>query len=92
MSGQAPARGQVLLGLHFDQTAGRPVKLEHHGAQARVFFHRIGVEQFFRRGRGRQHQFDVAIVKHIIEAHEQTINVRSTEGIGSTFSFTLKKA
>ena len=34
----------------------------------------------------------LAIVKHIIEAHEQTINVRSTEGIGSTFSFTLKKA
>jgi two-component system, OmpR family, phosphate regulon sensor histidine kinase PhoR len=31
----------------------------------------------------------LAIVKHIIEAHQQTINVRSTEGIGSTFSFTL---
>jgi len=34
----------------------------------------------------------LAIVKHIIEAHNQTINVRSTEGVGSTFSFTLKKA
>ncbi|QQL49570.1 sensor histidine kinase [Mucilaginibacter ginkgonis] len=33
----------------------------------------------------------LAIVKHIIEAHEQTISVRSTEGIGSTFSFTLEK-
>jgi two-component system phosphate regulon sensor histidine kinase PhoR len=33
----------------------------------------------------------LAIVKHIIEAHEQTINVRSAPGIGSTFSFTLQK-
>lgn len=33
----------------------------------------------------------LAIVKHIVEAHQQTINVRSTPGIGSTFAFTLKK-
>lgn len=33
----------------------------------------------------------LAIVKHIIESHEQTINVRSTPGIGTTFGFTLKK-
>ncbi|HIP35277.1 MAG TPA: sensor histidine kinase [Crocinitomix sp.] len=33
----------------------------------------------------------LAIVKHIIEAHNQTINVRSTIGKGSTFSFTLEK-
>lgn len=33
----------------------------------------------------------LAIVKHIIEAHDQTINVRSTPGVGSTFSFTLLK-
>jgi two-component system phosphate regulon sensor histidine kinase PhoR len=34
----------------------------------------------------------LAIVKHIIEAHGQTINVRSTLGQGTTFGFTLKKA
>lgn len=33
----------------------------------------------------------LAIVKHIIEAHEQAVNVRSSPKIGSTFSFTLKK-
>lgn len=33
----------------------------------------------------------LAIVKHIIDAHYQTINVRSTEGVGTTFSFTLEK-
>ncbi|HXC04546.1 MAG TPA: ATP-binding protein [Bacteroidia bacterium] len=34
----------------------------------------------------------LAIVKHIIEAHKQTIEVISTEGVGSVFSFSLKKA
>ena len=34
----------------------------------------------------------LSIVKHIIEGHQQTINVRSTSELGSTFGFTLKKA
>ena len=34
----------------------------------------------------------LAIVKHIIEAHKQTINVRSTPELGATFGFTLEKA
>jgi two-component system phosphate regulon sensor histidine kinase PhoR len=34
----------------------------------------------------------LAIVKHIIEAHKQTINVRSNVGVGTTFGFTLQKA
>ena len=34
----------------------------------------------------------LSIVKHIIETHKQTINVRSTVGVGTTFGFTLKKA
>lgn len=34
----------------------------------------------------------LSIVKHIIEAHDQNINVRSTYNLGSTFGFTLKKA
>lgn len=33
----------------------------------------------------------LAIVKHIIEAHNQTIHVRSTPGVGTTFGFTLVK-
>lgn len=34
----------------------------------------------------------LSIVKHIMEAHKQTINVRSSEKLGSTFGFTLQKA
>ena len=34
----------------------------------------------------------LSIVKHIIESHEQTINVMSEPGKGSTFAFTLKLA
>ncbi len=33
----------------------------------------------------------LSIVKHIIEAHKQTINVRSSLDTGSTFGFTLRK-
>jgi len=33
----------------------------------------------------------LSIVKHILEVHNQSITVRSTEGLGSTFGFTLDK-
>ncbi|MCB0396140.1 MAG: sensor histidine kinase [Flavobacteriales bacterium] len=54
-------------------------------------------ERFFRVDKSRSRErggtgLGLSIVKHIIEAHGQTINVRSTEGVGSTFSFTLEKA
>ncbi|HEY9084310.1 MAG TPA: ATP-binding protein [Vicingaceae bacterium] len=54
-------------------------------------------ERFYRTDKGRAREnggsgLGLSIVKHIIEAHKQTINVRSTVGVGSTFSFTLKKA
>lgn len=34
----------------------------------------------------------LAIVKHIIEAHQQAINIRSKPDVGSTFGFTLEAA
>lgn len=54
-------------------------------------------ERFYRIDRHRDRSaggsgLGLAIVKHIIEAHRQTINVRSTPGVGTTFGFTLNKA
>lgn len=34
----------------------------------------------------------LSIVKHVLEAHNEPINVRSTPGVGTTFGFTMRKA
>ena len=54
-------------------------------------------ERFYRVGKSRARNeggsgLGLAIVKHIIEAHDQTIAVKSNEGEGTTFVFTLEKA
>jgi two-component system, OmpR family, phosphate regulon sensor histidine kinase PhoR len=54
-------------------------------------------ERFYRVDKHRSREqggtgLGLAIVKHIIEAHDQTINVKSQSDLGTTFTFTLKKA
>lgn len=54
-------------------------------------------ERFYRTDKGRSREMGgsglgLSIVKHIIEAHNQTINVQSKPGKGTSFSFTLRKA
>jgi len=54
-------------------------------------------ERFYRVDKNRSREIGgtglgLAIVKHILEGHNQQINVRSTKDIGSTFSFILEKA
>jgi len=54
-------------------------------------------ERFYRVDKNRSREIGgtglgLSIVKHILEGHGQSINVRSTKDIGSTFSFILPKA
>lgn len=66
---------------------GEGIKKEHLG---RLF------ERFFRVDKSRSRDqggsgLGLSIVKHIVEAHGETISVKSTYGEGSEFSFTLEK-
>jgi two-component system, OmpR family, phosphate regulon sensor histidine kinase PhoR len=54
-------------------------------------------ERFYRVDKDRSRELGgsglgLSIVKHIIEAHNQTVNVRSAPGVGTTFGFTIRKA
>ncbi|MBX7182902.1 MAG: sensor histidine kinase [Bacteroidia bacterium] len=53
-------------------------------------------ERFYRIDKSRSREaggsgLGLSIVKHIIEAHEEQINVKSKEGEGTTFSFSIQK-
>ncbi|MBN1482445.1 HAMP domain-containing histidine kinase [candidate division KSB1 bacterium] len=87
--------GQVLLGYTvlrnkveiYVSDTGRGIEKEH---LTRIF------ERFYRVDKERSREvggtgLGLAIVKHIIEAHDSTVYVESEIGVGSSFSFRLRK-
>jgi two-component system phosphate regulon sensor histidine kinase PhoR len=76
--------GNVLIEISDD---GHGIAEEH---LSRIF------ERFYRTDLARTRKvggsgLGLAICKHIVEAHEHTIHVRSTIDVGTTFGFTLEK-
>lgn len=53
-------------------------------------FYRVDKSRSRKKGGGSG--LGLSIVKHIVEAHNQSVNVRSSAGMGSTFGFTLKRS
>jgi two-component system, OmpR family, phosphate regulon sensor histidine kinase PhoR len=87
---------QTLIGL-YDMDKNYLIEVSDHGIGIEEEHLSRLFERFYRVDKARARDeggtgLGLAIVKHIIEAHNQTINVRSTPGIGSTFGVTLSKA
>lgn len=88
-------RGRTLVGLYdLDKSVLVEVSDNGNGIEQQ-HLNRL-FERFYRVDKGRSRDqggtgLGLAIVKHIVEAHNETINVRSRMGVGSTFGFTLEK-
>jgi len=89
--------GRTLIGL-YDMDENILVEVTDNGIGVETDLLPRLFERFYRVDKSRSRGSEggtglgLSIVKHIIEAHNQAINVRSKTGIGTTFAFTLKKA
>jgi len=88
--------GTTSIGLYYMDDAIL-VEISDDGIGIAEKHHKHLFDRFFRVDKSRNRDvggsgLGLSIVKHILEAHNQTISVRSTVDVGSTFGFTLSKA
>ncbi len=87
--------GHILVGL-YDMDENVLIEVSDNGIGIEEEHLPRLFERFYRVDKSRSRDeggtgLGLSIVKHIIEAHDQSINVRSSKGVGTTFGFTLKK-
>lgn len=88
--------GEITVGCYEMDDKSIYVEVSDNGPGiAEVHLSRI-FERFYRADKSRSRHIGgtglgLAIVKHIVEAHGQTVTVRSKPGVGSSFGFTLEK-
>lgn len=88
--------GTTSVGL-YDMDTTILIEISDNGVGIEKKHHKHLFDRFFRVDKSRNRDvggsgLGLSIVKHILEAHNQTISVRSTIDVGSTFGFTLSKA
>jgi two-component system, OmpR family, phosphate regulon sensor histidine kinase PhoR len=97
----------ILNSIKYTEKGKIEVLVEEEGKHAKIMVRDTGIgipenyldrifERFFRIDKARSRSqggtgLGLAIVKHIIEAHNSKVVVTSKEGVGSEFSFLLKK-
>lgn len=87
--------GKITVGIYKTEAANILIELSDDGIGiSEEYLPRI-FERFYRTEEGRTKSINgsglgLAICKHIIEAHEQTIHVRSRVNVGTTVGFTLE--
>ncbi len=92
-----PDGGEVSVSVHAAPSGVIVAVADHgvgipRGAQARIFERFYKVDRARGRGEAGGTGLGLAIARHIVEQHGGRIWVESTEGIGSTFSFSLPLA
>ncbi len=92
--GKSPGRTKVAF---YDMADKVLVEISDNGIGIEEEHLKHLFDRFYRVDAGRSRNqggsgLGLSIVKHILEAHHQSINVRSTSGVGSTFGFTLRKS
>jgi len=88
--------GTTSVGL-YDMDTTILIEISDNGIGIEEKHHKHLFDRFFRVDKSRNRDIagsglGLSIVKHILEAHNQSISVRSTIDVGSTFGFTLSKA